>query len=227
MRSRRQGHDSGLTVDEHLRLAIWGLPSDLAKEAEARLDEVLDWFPVLRDRAAAKGGDLSGGEQQMLALACAFLLRPQLLLIDELSLGLAPVIVEQLLDIVRRIHAAGATVVLVEQSINVAFTVADRAVFMEKGEIRFIGPAKELLARPDILRSVLLSGGGGGGKMAVRGRAQLDAPPVLEVNSLTKRYGGITACDNVDLVLPEGRIVGLIGPNGSGKTTLFDLISGT
>ncbi|MEY2467720.1 MAG: hypothetical protein QOF21_418 [Actinomycetota bacterium] len=216
-----------LTVDEHLKLAIWGLPSDLAKEAEGRLDEVLEWFPVLRERASAKGGDLSGGEQQMLAIACALLLRPQLLLIDELSLVLAPVIVEQLLDIVRRIHAAGVTIVLVEQSINVAFTIADRALFMVKGEVRFIGPAQELLSRPDILRSVFLSGGGGGGKLAVRGRAEELAPPVLEVNSLTKRFGGITACDSIDLVLPEGRIVGLIGPNGSGKTTLFDLISGT
>ncbi len=217
----------GLSVDEHLKLAIWGLPSEMAKEAEGRLDEVLDMFPVLRERLSTKAGEMSGGEQQMLAIACALLLRPQLLLIDELSLGLAPVIVEQLLDIVRRIHESGTTVVLVEQSINVAFTIADRAVFMEKGEIRFIGPAQELLTRPDILRSVFLSGGGGGGKLNVRGRVEVEAPPVLEVNGLTKRFGGVLACDAIDLSLREGRILGLIGPNGSGKTTLFDLISGT
>jgi branched-chain amino acid transport system ATP-binding protein len=217
----------GLTVEEHLKLAVWGLPDEMAKDANARMDEVLDWFPVLRERMSTNAGEMSGGEQQMLAIACALMLRPQLLLIDELSLGLAPAIVEQLLDIIRKVHAQGVTIVLVEQSINVAYTIADRAVFMEKGEIRFIGPAQELLTRPDILRSVFLSGGGGGGKLAVRGRSEAEAPPVLEVNGLTKRFGGVTACDAVDLSLREGRIVGLIGPNGSGKTTLFDLISGT
>jgi branched-chain amino acid transport system ATP-binding protein len=216
-----------LTVDEHLKLAIWALPDDLKKDAESRLEEVMGWFPALEGRRGLAAGELSGGEQQMLGLACALLLRPQLLLIDELSLGLAPVVVEQLLDIVRKVHAQGVTIVLVEQSINVAYTIADRAVFMEKGEVRFIGEAAELLSRPDILRSVFLSGGGGGGKIALRGRVDTSAPPILEVNELTKRYGGVTACDHVDLALREGTITGLIGPNGSGKTTLFDLISGT
>src|SRR3989442_2126211 len=94
----------------------------------------------------------------MLTLGQAFIAKPRLLMIDELSLGLAPLIVEQLLQVVRAIHESGTTVILVEQSVNVALTVAKRAVFMEKGEIRFNGPTEELLERPDILRSVFLEG---------------------------------------------------------------------
>jgi ABC-type branched-subunit amino acid transport system ATPase component len=212
-----------LSVRDHLRLAVWTL--DDPELIAQREEEVFGFFPVLRERLDTPAGDLSGGEQQMLALGSAFLLRPKLLLIDELSLGLAPIVVEQLLHIVEAIHQNGATVVLVEQSINIAFTIAQRAVFMEKGEVRFVGPTEELLSRPDILRSVFLSGTGGGGKIAVRGRTDVDTI-VLETSGLTKRYGGITAVDDVSLSLREGRIVGLIGPNGSGKTTLFDLISG-
>ncbi len=96
----------------------------------------------------------------MLALAMAFLSQPRLLMIDELSLGLAPVIVEQLLPIVRGIAESGTTVIIVEQSVNVALTLADTAYFMEKGQIRFHGPTAELLERPDVLRSVFLEGAG-------------------------------------------------------------------
>src|SRR5205814_10043054 len=101
---------------------------------------------------------LSGGEHQMLTSAMALLARPKLLMIGELSLGLAALVVERLLDVVRNINDSGITVVLVEQSVNVALTLAQRAVFMEKGEIRFNGPTAELLERPDILRSVFLEG---------------------------------------------------------------------
>jgi ABC-type branched-subunit amino acid transport system ATPase component len=94
----------------------------------------------------------------MLSLAQAFLSRPKLLLIDELTLGLAPTIVEKLLEIVRAIHAQGTTIVLVEQSVNIALKLAKRAVFLEKGEVRFSGPTAELLERPDVLRAVFLKG---------------------------------------------------------------------
>jgi ABC-type branched-subunit amino acid transport system ATPase component len=86
------------------------------------------------------------------------LLRPKLLLIDELSLGLAPVVVQALLAAVRRLNAEGVTVVLVEQSVNVALTLADRAYFLEKGAVRFEGPTADLLARDDLLRSVFFGG---------------------------------------------------------------------
>ena len=94
----------------------------------------------------------------MLALGKAFLTNPRLLCIDELSLGLAPAVVGSLLEIVRTMHARGTTIILVEQSLNVALSLAETAVFMEKGQVRFTGRAQELLDRPDLARSVFLEG---------------------------------------------------------------------
>ena len=94
----------------------------------------------------------------MLGVAKAFVVRPRVLLIDELSLGLAPVVVGQLLETVRRINGEGTAVVVVEQSVNIALALVDHAYFMEKGEIRFDGRAAELAARPDLVRSVFLEG---------------------------------------------------------------------
>ena len=112
---------------------------------------------MLRERARQTAGSLSGGEQQQLAIAKAVLLRPRLLCIDELSLGLAPAVVEGLLETVRRIHARGTTtLVLVEQSLNVAVAACERALFLEKGEVRFEGPPAELLERGDLARSVFV-----------------------------------------------------------------------
>jgi ABC-type branched-subunit amino acid transport system ATPase component/predicted MFS family arabinose efflux permease len=225
-----------LTVAENLRAGGWqgrGEPDELT----AAIEGVLDRFPRLRERIDQPAGNLSGGEQQMLALGMAFLAKPKLLMIDELSLGLAPVIVEQLLDIVREIHAQGTSIILVEQSVNLALTVARRAVFMEKGEVRFEGPTAELLGRDDVLRSVFLEGAGRGLTAGERGdRAGVvtggddrpfdDRPPILEVDRVSKAFGGIRAVNEASIRVREGEIVGLIGPNGAGKTTLFDLVSG-
>jgi branched-chain amino acid transport system ATP-binding protein len=212
-----------LTVDQNLELAAWRL-DDPARVADRR-EQVFGYFPRLRERLGQQAGNLSGGEQQMLALGQAFLARPKLLMIDELTLGLAPIVVEELLEIVRAIHAEGTTVLLVEQSVNVALSVAQRAVFMEKGELRFSGPTSELLQRSDLLRSVFLTGRESGSKrkLVLPGT---EAEVVLQVQGLTKHYGGIAAVHDVDLTLREGEILGLIGPNGAGKTTIFDLISG-
>jgi len=147
----------GLTVKENLDVAAWASRRP-RKEVDAVIEDLLELFPALGRRYAQPAGVLSGGEQQMLTLGQAFIAKPKLLMIDELSLGLAPIVIEELLQIVRRIHAEGTSVILVEQSVNVALTVADRAVFMEKGEIRFSGPTAELLDRDDILRAVFLSG---------------------------------------------------------------------
>jgi len=147
-----------LTVAEHFKAGCWLFQAEDPAEVEARTQRVLDMFPRLRERWDQMAGNLSGGEQQQLALGMAFVAKPRLLIIDELSLGLAPAIVAQLLDIVREIHAEGATIILVEQSVNVALTIATRAYFMEKGEVRFSGPTEELLGRDDILRSVFLQG---------------------------------------------------------------------
>jgi branched-chain amino acid transport system ATP-binding protein len=147
----------GLTVRENLRLGGFLIRGDKALSVK-RLDEVLNLFPALRPMLDRAAGDLSGGERQMLVLAQAMLLKPRLLLIDELSLGLAPVVVQELLQAVRRLNAEGTSVVLVEQSVNVALTLADRAYFLEKGEVRFSGPTADLLGRDDLLRSVFFGG---------------------------------------------------------------------
>jgi len=147
-----------MTVAENLE--IWSeLIEDKAKRKE-RLDATFEVFPELTHLIDSKAGSLSGGQQQMLALGKAVMLEPELLLIDELSLGLAPIIVQRLLVVVERLKAQGTTMVLVEQSVNVALSVADRAVFMERGQVRFEGPASELIERDDLLRAVFLSGEG-------------------------------------------------------------------
>ncbi|HUR50327.1 MAG TPA: MFS transporter [Acidimicrobiales bacterium] len=224
-----------LTVAEHFRASTWLYAGEAQSEIDARIAKVLEMFPRLAERWDQMAGDMSGGEQQQLALGMAFVAKPRLLIIDELSLGLAPTVVEQLLGIVRAIHSEGCTVILVEQSVNVALTIAQRAYFMEKGEVRFSGPTADLLERGDILRSVFLEGAAAtkGGSAAPAAKASLSkrrtrahGEPVLEVIGLTKRFGGITAVDDVSFTLAEGEILGLIGPNGAGKTTIFDLISG-
>lgn len=147
----------GLTVAENLRLGAFLLRRD-ADVSKRRQDEVLALFPALRPLLSQKAGSLSGGQRQMLVLAQAMLLRPKLLLIDELSLGLAPVVVQELLGAVRGLQAEGVSIVLVEQSVNVALNLADRAYFLEKGQVRYSGPTAELLERDDLLRSVFLGG---------------------------------------------------------------------
>ncbi|MGH9211071.1 MAG: MFS transporter [Acidimicrobiales bacterium] len=155
-----QGVFTQLSVADNLRLAGW-LQRRRPAELRAATSPVLEAFPVLRDRLHEPAGNLSGGQQQMLTLGMAFISQPRLLMIDELSLGLAPTVVAQLLEMVRLLRDRGTTIILVEQSVNVALTVADRAYFMEKGEIRFEGPTAELLDRPDLLRSVFFAGAAG------------------------------------------------------------------
>ena len=226
-----QGVFPSLTVAENLRVAGW-LDRRTRHVAAERVSEALAMFPVLATRLGEQAINLSGGQQQMLALSMAFLARPRLLLVDELSLGLAPVVVEQLLPAIELIAAQGTTVILVEQSVNLALTIAQRAYFMEKGEIRFSGPTSELLERPDVLRSVFVEGAA-----AQRARATPTPPgvtageplgggPPLEVRDLSVRFGGIHAVRELTLSVAAREIVGVIGPNGAGKTTLFDLISG-
>ncbi|HEU4841631.1 MAG TPA: ATP-binding cassette domain-containing protein [Ilumatobacteraceae bacterium] len=216
----------GLTVGENLELAGWTQRRD-PDGVRAATAEVLALFPVLRERADVAAADLSGGQQQMLALGMAFVAKPRVLLVDELSLGLAPVIVGQLLPIIQRLAADGVAVVLVEQSVNVALTIAERAYFMERGVIRFSGPTAELLERPDLLRSVFLSGIAEPDPGAAAAMVAAEAPPVaLEVDGLVRRFGGIRAVDGASFAVHEREIVGVIGPNGAGKTTIFDLVSG-
>ncbi len=146
-----------LSVVDNLR--VYGYSHGRNRAAVDRgVDAALEAFPVLAVHRNQQAVTLSGGQQQMLALSKAVIVPPRVLLIDELSLGLAPIVVGALLDMVRQINAGGTAIVLVEQSVNIALSLVDHAYFMEKGEIRFDGPSNELLARPDLLRSVFLEG---------------------------------------------------------------------
>jgi ABC-type branched-subunit amino acid transport system ATPase component/MFS family permease len=130
-------------------------------DRQRRIDRVLELFPLLAARRNVAARDLSGGQQQMLALARVMLHEPEVLIIDELSLGLAPAAVQELLETIERLQAAGQTIVVVEQSLNIALAIADRAVFLEKGQVRFEGPARELAERDDLARAVFLGTEGG------------------------------------------------------------------
>ena len=144
-----------MTVDENLDMQA--LTSALGKSnLKERRELVYETFPSLAARRRQKAGTLSGGEQQQVAVAKALLLDPKVLCIDEMSLGLAPIVVADLIEVVRRIHATGVTLVVVEQSLNIAAEICERSVFLEKGEIRFEGPTRDLIARDDIARAVFL-----------------------------------------------------------------------
>jgi len=145
----------GLSVRDNLRIGGHTFRKDRARSARA-MQEALEAFPELKERIDQPAGTLSGGEQQMLALARVMMTKPKLLLIDELALGLAPKTVERLMGMVRRINEEGTTVILVEQSVNRAMSLAHRCFFMERGEIRFDGPTAELMERDDLLRPVFL-----------------------------------------------------------------------
>jgi ABC-type branched-subunit amino acid transport system ATPase component len=147
----------GLTVAENLLVGAHTFKWDSGRIAD-RCDAVLELLPALKSRLDQPAGTMSGGEQQMLAVAKALVPEPELLLIDELSLGLAPVVVHSLIEVIEGLKADGITMVIVEQSVNIALTLADRALFMEKGEIRFSGPATELARRDDLVRAVFLGG---------------------------------------------------------------------
>ena len=146
-----------LTVEENLRLAGYPARRDKAVLAE-RIAEAMDLFPRVRERAEQRCGTLSGGEQQMVAIGRALVANPELLVVDELSLGLAPVILEEIRAMLDLLAGRGITMLIVEQSLDMAAQIAQRCYFMEKGEVRFSGPITELMQRGDLARAVFFGG---------------------------------------------------------------------
>jgi len=149
-----------LTIAQNLSVSA-RLNGGTRDEVDRRVDEMFELFPELEQRKKQAARSLSGGQQQMLALARVLMQEPEILLIDELSLGLAPLVVQRLLELVDTLKERGQTMLIVEQSLNVALAIADRAIFLEKGEVRFEGPAHELIERDDLARAVFFGTEGG------------------------------------------------------------------
>jgi branched-chain amino acid transport system ATP-binding protein len=142
-----------LSVEENLRLGAYTLPR--AGDVTAALDQAYALFPRLRERARQRGKTLSGGEQQMLAIARSLVGRPQLFLLDEVSLGLMPTLVEQTFETIRTLHRDGATILLVEQNARMALSVATRGYVLETGSIILAGTAAGLAADPNVKKAYL------------------------------------------------------------------------
>ncbi len=141
-----------MTVRENLEMG--GFTRNAA-EIPASMEEMFQRFPRLKEREKQIAGTLSGGEQQMLAMARAMMSKPRLLMLDEPSMGLAPILVEQIFDIIRELHEAGVTILLVEQNAQMALSIADRAYVLETGTISKEGPADELLHDDDVRKAYL------------------------------------------------------------------------
>jgi branched-chain amino acid transport system ATP-binding protein len=149
-----------LTVRENLRMPTRGMSGARFEDA---LERVHGYFPRLRERSSQLAGTLSGGEQQQLVIGRALMVTPQLLLLDEMSLGLAPTIVAQLFEILARINQDGVSVLLVEQYVGPALAIADQAVVLEKGTVRVSGPARQLAADVSVVQASYLGAAGAGG----------------------------------------------------------------
>ena len=141
-----------MTVKENLEMGGYTRPP---KEIHDSIDEMFQRFPRLKEREKQVAGTLSGGEQQMLAIARAMMSKPRLLMLDEPSMGLAPILVEQIFDIIKELHAAGVTILLIEQNAQAALSVADRAYVMETGKITMTGDADDLLHNDDVRKAYL------------------------------------------------------------------------
>ncbi|EHR51742.1 ABC-type branched-chain amino acid transport system, ATPase component [Saccharomonospora marina XMU15] len=234
-----------LTVEENLRAGGFAV-RDRAAKREA-LTRVFDLFPVLARRRRQRGGLLSGGEQQMLAMGRALMSAPRLLLLDEPSLGLAPQLVHQIGELITEINEQGTSVLLIEQNAAMGLRVSDVAFVLEVGTVTAAGPAEELAATDEVRQRYL---GGTGpvpeaapdGEQAQRAQAgdigelaavmhagakrETASSRPLRVDNLTVRFGGITALSAVSFDIAPGTVHALIGPNGAGKSTCINVLGG-
>ena len=142
-----------LTVHENLELAAWGRRDKIAIQED--LNKVYDLFPLLKQRKFQFGETLSGGEQQMLALGRGLMARAKLMLLDEPSMGLAPLLVQDIFRVIRQVNAEGTTILLVEQNAHMALEVAHRAYVLETGNIILEGPAHEVANNPKVIKAYL------------------------------------------------------------------------
>ena len=142
----------GLTVEENLEMGAYTRPKAEIKES---LEKVYELFPRLKERRTQIGGTLSGGEQQMLAMGRSLMAKPKLIMLDEPSMGLAPLLVDLIFEIIADLHRGGATILLVEQNAQAALSIADRAYVLETGNIVKTGKGSELISDPDIKKAYL------------------------------------------------------------------------
>ncbi|MCG2821098.1 MAG: ABC transporter ATP-binding protein [Candidatus Atribacteria bacterium] len=142
-----------LTVQENLELAAWGRRDKIAIQED--LNKVYDLFPLMKERKFQLGETLSGGEQQMLALGRGLMARAKLMLLDEPSMGLAPLLVQDIFRVIRQVNAEGTTILLVEQNAHMALEVAHRAYVLETGNIILEGPAHEVAKNPKVIKAYL------------------------------------------------------------------------
>lgn len=190
---------ASLSVDDNLRAGFWvRRGSDLSYDAQR--ERVMDHFPILRERAKQAAGTLSGGEQQMLGVARALMSNPRVLVVDELSLGLAPMIVEQLFEILRDVNETGTSVLIVEQFVHMALANTHRAYVLAKGEVVLEGQSAALLADPKLIASYLgeevaepeppsKRPAGNGRSKSTRRRTASSAPRTSRAKSSSKRSG--------------------------------------
>lgn len=241
-----------LSVEENLNAGAVTVQN--RQQTEAVKAEILETFPVLAERLDARAGYLSGGEQQMLAIARALMSSPKLLLMDEPSLGLAPLIVERIAEIVVNLNRSGTSVLLVEQNAAMALSTADYAYVLQNGRLLLHGPVAELRDAPEVRDLYLGRTSGEEGSDGERAGApeppsadvppvsppaspvaapsvppappQSDAHPLLEIEGVSLSFAGVLALSEVSFKVRKGELLALIGPNGAGKTSVFNCISG-